>query len=125
MSICAQVYDGCSHTCSNEWHDGAVRGGYGSSDHGTLAERVARSRGAGEPGEAAAPPPAQPSPAAFVDSPSPARHCRVDGEPALLVEWCRTERGWEGRVVSVAWIDGEGWATVARWLPASRIVPVP
>ena len=92
-----------------------VRGGYGSSDHGTLAERVARSRGADVP--AAQGP--------VVDSPSPARHCRVDGEPALLVEWCRTERGWEGRVVSVAWIEAEGWATVARWLPASRIDPVP
>ena len=95
-----------------------VRGGYGSSDHGTLAERVARSRGAETPPAAAAPAPV------VVDSPSPARHCRVDGEPALLVEWCRTERGWEGRVVSVVWIDAVGWATVARWLPAADIEPV-
>lgn len=84
-----------------------MRGGYGSGDHGTLADRVAGRAG---------PPPPEPS--------TPARHCRVEGEPSLLVEWCRTERGWEGRVVSVVWIDAVGWATVARWLPASDIEPV-
>lgn len=84
-----------------------MRGGYGSGDHGSLADRVA----------GRAQPPPEPR--------TPARHCRVDGEPSLLVEWCRTERGWEGRVVSVVWIDAVGWATVARWLPASDIEPVP
>ncbi len=98
-----------SYTCSNQWHDGPVRGGYGTGDHGTLAERVA--------GRHQQPDPPVPS--------TPARHCRVDGEPSLLVEWCRTERGWEGRVVSVLWMDAVGWVTVARWLPASDITPVP
>ena len=83
-----------------------MRGGYGSGDHGTLADRVAGT---------------QPPPAPL----TPARHCRVAGEPSLLVEWCRTERGWEGRVVSVMWMDAVGWATVARWLPACDIEPVP
>lgn len=88
-----------------------MRGGYGHSDHGTLADRVAGRR---EPGPEV---PRTPS--------TPARHCRVDGEPSLLVEWCRTERGWEGRVVSVMWLDAVGWVTVARWLPAADIEPVP
>ena len=57
------------------------------------------------------------------DPASPARHCLVDGEPSLLVEWCQTERGWEGRVVSVLWIDAVGWALVERWLPADQITP--
>ena len=89
-----------------------MRGGYGSGDHGTLADRVA-----GRAGEADPPVPSAPQ--------TPARHCRVAGEPSLLVEWCRTDRGWEGRVVSVVWIDAVGWATVARWLPAADIEPVP
>ncbi|KQT89302.1 hypothetical protein ASG49_16090 [Marmoricola sp. Leaf446] len=90
-----------------------MRGGYGSGDHGTLADRVAGRHH--EPAVSPAPPVPQ----------TPARHCRVDGEPSLLVEWCRTERGWEGRVVSVVWVDAVGWATVARWLPAADIEPVP
>jgi hypothetical protein len=86
-----------------------MRGGYGAGDHGTLAERLAATT--------SRPPPARmPS--------SPARHCVVDGEPSLLVEWARTDRGWEGRVVSVVWLEGVGWAMVERWLPAAAIVAV-
>ncbi len=99
-----------------------MRGGYGSSDHGTLADRAARSRGSSY---AAEEPISPAGPVGRTGSVSPARHCRVDGEPSLLVEWARTERGWEGRVVSVLWVDTVGWATVARWLPASEIEPVP
>ena len=100
-----------------------MRGGYGSGDHGTLADRIARQNATAPP---FAPPPAPPAPATppVAVAVSPARHCRVAGEPSLLVEWCRTERGWEGRVVSVVWIDAVGWATVARWLPAADIEPV-
>jgi hypothetical protein len=47
----------------------------------------------------------------------------VDGAPALLVEWRRCPGGWEGRVISVLWLDGEGWATVERWLPAALVTP--
>ena len=85
-----------------------MRGGYGGSGHGSLRDRV---RAADRPGTAPEMPP------------SPARHCSVDGEPALLVEWRRGAAGWEGRVVSVRWLDGDGWATVERWLPAARVRP--
>ncbi|MBA8802554.1 hypothetical protein FB382_000845 [Nocardioides ginsengisegetis] len=82
-----------------------MRGGYGSSGHGSLHDRIH--------GPTPATPPTTP--------PSPARHCLVDGAPSLLVEWRQGERAWEGRVVSVLWLDGQGWATVERWLPASAI----
>ena len=89
-----------------------MRGGYGTGKHGTLAERVAGGV-------------AEPAPTAPTGTPhTPARHCHVGGEPSLLVEWCRTERGWEGRVISVLWIDAVGWATVERWLPAEDITPL-
>ena len=85
-----------------------MRGGYGTGTHGTLAERVAGT-GRSEP--------RPPTP------PSPARHCFADGEPSLLVEWRRTERGWEGRVVTLVWVDAVGWVTIERWLPSVEISP--
>jgi hypothetical protein len=88
-----------------------MRGGYGTGEHGTLAERVA--------GTVAAQPP-EPRPPT---PPSPARHCFVDGEPSLLVEWRRAERGWEGRVHTLVWVDAVGWVTIERWLPAAEITP--
>ena len=95
-----------------------MRGGYGTGNNGTLAERVAGT--APEPTRTA--PAATSAPTATPNT--PARHCHVDGEPSLLVEWCRTERGWEGRVISVLWVDAVGWATVERWLPAEDIKPL-
>ena len=88
-----------------------MRGGYGTGEHGTLAERVAGAAATSTPAPAPTPN-------------TPARHCHVNGEPSLLVEWCRTERGWEGRVISVLWVDAVGWATVERWLPADDITPL-
>ncbi len=91
-----------------------MRGGYGNGEHGTLAERVAATR------QSRSGAPAAPS--------TPARHCLVEGEPGLLVQWARTERGWEGRVVTMAWLDGPGgpgWASIERWLPAAAITPLP
>jgi hypothetical protein len=79
-----------------------MAGGMGRSDQGNLARRVASS--------ASAP-----------VHRSPARHCFVDGEPALLVEWRPGSAGWEGRVISMVWIDAVGWATVERWLPSEVI----
>jgi hypothetical protein len=76
-------------------------GGYGHSGQGNLARRT----GARVP----------------ADPPSPARHCFVGGQPSLLVEWRRGETDWEGRVISVVWLDAVGWATVERWLPASML----
>lgn len=90
-----------------------VAGGYGEGEHGTLAERVART---------GAPRPPRPAVGA-----SPARHCLVEGLPGLLVEWLRTDRGWEGRVVTVEWLpgpSGHGWAVVERCLPAAAITSV-
>lgn len=81
-----------------------MRGGYGSSGHGSLEQRIAATQ-------------------ERLDAlPSPARHCFVDGEPSLLVEWRREPAGWEGRVISQVWLDGQGWAVVERWLPAALIV---
>ncbi len=76
--------------------------GYGRGDQGGLAERVGASM-----------PTAAPR--------SPARHCFVEGEPALLVEWRQGSGGWEGRVMSMVWVDAVGWATVERWLPAVAV----
>lgn len=78
-----------------------MRGGYGNSGQDNLANRT----GAGQP---AAPP-------------SPARHCFVDGQSSLLVEWRRASSSWEGRVISMVWIHAVGWATVERWLPADEV----
>ena len=40
---------------------------------------------------------------------------------ASLVEWCRTERGWEGRVISVLWVDAAESDTLKRMrMDASR-----
>jgi hypothetical protein len=81
---------------------------------GNLASRVAASA------SASTPPPTTPAPRA---QGSPARHCFVDGAPALLVEWRQGHGGWEGRVLSMLWVDAVGWATVERWLPASDVQP--
>ena len=85
-----------------------MRGGYGSGEHGTLAERIAGTAAQHER-------PATPD--------SPARHCFVDGEPSLLVEWRRGDRGWEGRVLTLLWVDSVGWVTMERWLPATEVTP--
>lgn len=79
-----------------------MRGGYGNSGQGNLATRIGADRPA--------------------DPPSPARHCLVDGQPSLLVEWRQGTADWEGRVISVTWIDAVGWATLERWLPAAEIM---
>ncbi len=78
-----------------------MAGGYGTGGHGSLASRAGAARPA--------------------DPPSPARHCFVNGQPSLLVEWRRGRTGWEGRVITVCWVDAVGWATVERWLPASDV----
>ena len=80
-----------------------MRGGYGNGGWGNLANRTPNR------------PPAEP--------PSPARHCFVNGQPSLLVEWRRAGTAWEGRVISVVWLDAVGWTTVERWLPSAEITP--
>jgi hypothetical protein len=78
-----------------------MRGGYGTSGEGSLARRTGADQ--------------------RVTHRSPARHCFVDGQPSFLVEWRQGTGGWEGRVLSVVWVDAVGWATVERWLPAADI----
>ena len=58
------------------------------------------------------------------DPPSPARHCYVAGQPSLLVEWRQGIAGWEGRVITLRWLDGEGWVVIEQWLDASKIKPI-
>ena len=82
-----------------------MAGGYGRSDQGNLADRLAAQRAPRQVHR------------------SPARHCFVDGEPALLVEWRQRGSSWEGRVVSMAWVDAVGWASLERWLPQEDITP--
>lgn len=85
--------------------EAAMAGGYGTSSHGSLASRTGIDDRPSEP-------------------PSPARPCLVNEQPSLLVEWRQRSSSWEGRVISVAWIDAVGWATVERWLPAESITAV-
>ena len=90
-----------------------MRGGYGTSDHGSLADR---NRGAA-PRQDTGPETGQETSQPV----GPARHCHVEGQPSLLVEWRQGPTGWEGRVVSVVWLDATGWASIERWLPATQI----
>jgi hypothetical protein len=83
------------------------------ADHGSLADRSARSRGA----------PAAP----VLPAASPVRHCWVHGPdgrvPGLLLAWEHRAPGWHGRVVHPV-RDGDGWIVVEEWLPSSLLEPV-
>jgi hypothetical protein len=74
--------------------------------------------------------------AAQAAGPSPpggGRHCwvldAVDRHgvkrAGLLLEWRRSpsDGTWEGRVVYVAQLRGEGWASVEEWVPAALLEP--
>ncbi len=87
-------------------------------DHGTLAERAARSREQPrEPVDVAEPVPEQP----------PVRHCWVVGPqgtlPALLLGWEQRATGWWGRVVHPVREQDGRWVVVEEWLPADRLRP--
>jgi hypothetical protein len=95
----------------------------GRSDHGTMAERVAATRGDPRP---AVPNPAPPTlqtseRAAAVER---LKHCWVTGahgrRPGLLLEWRRVAAGWQGRVVHPV-PDDLGWILVEEWLPAAQL----
>ena len=83
-------------------------------DHGTLAERAARSR----PPETASDP---------RTPPTPVRHCWVVGPegalPGLLLGWEQRASGWWGRTVHPVREQDGRWAVVEEWLPADRLRP--
>ena len=78
---------------------------------GPMADRV---RGDGE--RDSGPPP-----------PSTFKHCWVMDRhgrlPGLLLEWRRTESGYQGRVVRPVREDDTGWILVEEWLPAGLLEP--
>lgn len=80
-------------------------------NHGSMAERVARSRGE-EPVS---------TPAVSI------KHCWVTGAdgkvPGLLLEWRKRPDSWQARVVRPI-RDEDGWAVVEEWLPAELLEPV-
>lgn len=61
----------------------------------------------------------------------PVRHCWVSGaaddlgvkRPGLLVEWRRTDAGWQGRVVYAAELRVGEWSLVEEWLPSTLLSP--
>ena len=92
------------------------RGSYGS-----MAERVAATRGADAP----------PTPTGSTESTGstgstapPVRPCWVTDRhgrlPGLLLEWRQRPDGWHGRVVHLV-EDERGWAVVEEWLPAAML----
>lgn len=62
---------------------------------------------------------------------APPRHVwilNLDGEPrhrlaGLLVEWRKTDVGWEGLVITRLTEEG-AWMTVERWIHEDDLVPV-
>ncbi|HSE08885.1 MAG TPA: hypothetical protein VLB29_09470 [Nocardioidaceae bacterium] len=57
--------------------------------------------------------------------PPTVKHCWVTDQhgrlPALLLQWRRTESGYQGRVVRL--VDEDGWIVVEEWLPAELLEP--
>lgn len=55
------------------------------------------------------------------------KHCWVTGLhrrlPALLLEWRRTEAGFQGRVIHPVMEADGGWVVVEEWLPAAVLDP--
>ena len=82
------------------------RGSYGS-----MADRIARSRGDDELATGQAP---------------PIKHCWVtsgtDRHPGLLLTWRQRPDGWHGRVAHPVPSE-DGWILVEEWLPAALLQP--
>jgi len=61
-----------------------------------------------------------------VPEPPPAlKHCWVTDQhgrlPGLLLEWRRTESGFQGRVLHAVHEQDTGWMVVEEWLPAASL----
>lgn len=58
--------------------------------------------------------------------PDAIQHCWVTDRhgrlPALLLEWRRSESGYQGRVVRPV-LEGQVWMVCEEWLPASLLDP--
>ena len=97
-----------ANACSNTCDHGLVAGGMNKrGSWGSMADRVMH------PNDTRSAP--------------PIKHCWVTDRhgrlPALLLEWRRTEAGFQGRVIHpVAGADG-GWVVVEEWLPAAVLDP--
>lgn len=85
--------------------------------YGSMADRLARTRGDDAPAEAhaSAPPPT-------------VKHCWVTTAhgrlPGLLLAWERRSTGWHGRVVHPV-PDEQGWILAEEWLPATLLDALP
>lgn len=81
---------------------------------GPMADRVDRAREQAAPGSPTAEPP-----------PSALKHCWVTDRhgrlPGLLLEWRRTESGFQGRVLRAVHEPDAGWLVVEEWLPAELL----
>ena len=59
--------------------------------------------------------------------PSGMKHCWIDDEhgrlPGFLLEWRRSEAGFQGRVVRPVRDPEWGWVVVEEWLPAALLCP--
>jgi hypothetical protein len=79
-----------------------------------MTDRVDRGRDAASPPAATGEPP-----------PSTLKHCWVSDRhgrlPGLLLEWRRTESGFQGRVLRAVHEPDEGWMIVEEWLPADLL----
>ena len=65
-------------------------------------------------------------PAPAVEVPPPAlKHCWVTDRhgrlPGLLLEWRRTESGFQGRVLRAVREQDTGWIVVEEWLPSELL----
>lgn len=110
-----------------------MAGGDRQGNHGTMADRVARTEARGH-GTVNRPPPRTgtgPDPrsygetATYRDPAHPGQHVWVATEhgtnPGLLIEWRKPDQlPWEGRVVHMRQVDAR-WAKVEEWLPAGAI----
>lgn len=86
-------------------------------EHGTMAERIARTRG-----EQSEPVPARPPreirPCWVLDADDPRGH-----HPALLLDWRQDASGvWTGRVCHQVLAE-DGWIVAEEWLPGDRLRP--
>lgn len=93
-----------------------MAGGMSGREGVPLKDRV-------RPGEVVEETTVSPSPS---PSPDAIQHCWVTDRhgrlPALLLEWRRSESGYQGRVVRPV-LEGQVWMVCEEWLPAALLDP--